>query len=288
MKKISFILLSLLITLTGCNNDDDGPQDQPKPVPVTITSTDNNTRYSSEIQKMLDLRNLIVPAKSLSSTSTRSISYEGRHITKISTTEGSDISVSNYYYNDMDAGLLDSIVTIRNGEFYSKKEYDINNGQILAIREYDENREMTYQSTFSNYNNGHPLNINIQIVSQGMILDLSGTLNYNGNDVANYNLSGENQGVSITMTQSFSYDDKNNIFLNVETVESPITSEHNITENNMVLAYFNMSSQTHIQTVYSYNEENYPITSSATIESEFPEGGTQILTYNEEIDYEDK
>ena len=288
MKKFGFILLSLLLALTNCKKDEDEPQDQeqPKAVPVSITTTDN-TRFSSEIRKLLEVGDVLDPVKSLTSTDTDSFTYDGRCITKKTTTSDGNIFVRTYYYNDLDAGLLDSIVKEKNGEFDGVTEYDISNGEILAIRKYNKYRVMTSQSLFSNFSNGHPTSISYKQKYGTGYFNISGTLNYSGSDMTGYTLTGSYLGNNVTLAKTYSYDDKKNVFLNVVTIESPLASTHNITDYTYAFSYASVDIQFNKHFEYNYNGDNYPVSSTVTVESE-TSGGTEVSTYETEIEYEEK
>lgn len=302
MKKLSLLLMSLLIvlSLSNCKKDNsnggDGNGDDsssgPKPVPVTENISSNASRPTANQETFIDVDKLLQPVKLLSATSTSTVefTYDGRHITKVTSTEDNgDVTVQDFYYHDMAKGLLDSIVTTTNGAFDGKAEYTITNDQVTAIKNFDDTRTMTMQMTFSNYNSdGQPGNMGVTIVDPSGNIDFTGTSTFDGDDVTNLNLTGSYSGYPLTLTYSYVYDDKNAENLNVETILNPLGSVHNITEQHIVLSIMGSAmSTTDTQTTYTYNGDDYP-TQSTTTETTVDSDGTSVTTTTTTITYEDK
>ncbi len=295
MKKFSFVLMSIILVLSMSNckkssSDDSGDESTPKPVPVTENITYDSSRSASNIQIVDKFNKLLHPVRLLSTTATNELTYDGRHLTKITSTSGGDVTVQNFYYHDMNKGLLDSVVTMYNNQFYGKSEYTISNDHITAITTYDENRQMDTQMTFSNYSNGRPANVGMLINDgQSGNIEFAGTVTFNGDDVVNVNLTGTFQGLPVLMLETFTYDDKKSEGLNVETVMTPLGAVHNATENNITLSMSgNTIYQSQTQTTYNYNGDGYPI-SATSVKTEMDyQGSTQVTTTSKEIIYEDK
>ena len=54
----------------------------------------------------------------------------------------------NFYYHDMDKGLLDSIVMIKNGDFFGKTEYTIEDDKISEIYIFNDEGVLGMRTTF--------------------------------------------------------------------------------------------------------------------------------------------
>ncbi len=293
MKKISFFFLSLfMLTLINCkkdDNNDDENTNQKKPVPVTITTTSSATRPVSDLKPLLSFKNLIQASRSSQSTSTQNFTYDGRSITKVTTTSGSDITVENYYYKDMNKGLLDSIVRTLNGQFDGKVIYETANDHITAMRYYDNTNTMFGQMTFSNYDsNGHPSNVGYLYVNPNGNIDMTGTVTYANDNVQSLDLSGQYMGYNLTMTEQYTYDNKNIVYLNVETQLSPLFAKNNVTrlESSLEMAGSSIS-QSILTYTYTYNNDDYPETSDIT-SIIIQNGNTTTESSSQEFTYEDK
>ena len=281
-----------MLTMVNCKkdkNNDDEDTNQKKPVPVTITTTSSASRPTSDLKPLLSFKRFIQASKSSQSTSTQNFTYDGRSITKVTTTSGSDITVENYYYKDMNKGLLDSIVRTLNGQFNGKTVYEIANDHITAIRFYDDSNMMNMQMTFSNYDsNGHPANIGYLYISTNGNIDMTGTITYSNDNVQALNLSGQYMGYNLTLTEQYTYDSKNIVYLNVETQLSPLFAKNNVTrlESNVEMNGSSLSQSSSIYT-YTYDNNDYPISSDITMISS-QNGTTTTDNSSQEFVYEDK
>ncbi len=293
MKKIRLLFLSLfMLTMVNCkkdSNESGEDANQSKPVPVTVTSTSSSPRPASTLASLLSFEKFIQASKSSQSTLTQNYTYEGRSITKVTSTSGSDIQVENFYYKDMSKGLLDSIVKTFNGQFAGKVTYESANNKITAIRYYDDTNAMYFQMTFSNYNsNGYPANVGYLYITDNGNVDLAGTITYANGNVQTVDLSGQYSGYNLTMTEQYTYDNKKQEYLNVETQLSPLIAKNNITRSEINLEVAGTSLSQSISTyTYTYNDNDYPISSQATISS--TQNGTSTTgNLSQEIVYEDK
>ena len=287
MKKQSLLLLALLsVTLINCKKDksDDSSTtiDDKKPVPVTITENNNSNRPLSFDNIDFIIKQITgEQSKNPATTSiTTNYEYNGRHYVKITKNTGSDVRVKEYYYADMDNGILDSIVYKKNGQFTAVDRFEVSNGHIQQITNFDENNQVQYQHTFSNYVGDKPQQISIYAMTVAGVLNLSGTLTYNGNDLTGILTSGTWGSDSATLNITYTYDTKNNVFLNVETLEWPTSDDHNIisTTNQMIISGTNFPITTTY--TYTYNSDDFPITSTFT--------STNSSSGSSEFVYEDK
>ena len=270
MKKLSLLLLAMLsLSLVNCkkdkSDDSSSTEDDKKPVPVTVTSNQN----SSRIQNFPDLIiKQITGAQSKNpatiTTTTNNYEYNGRHTIKITSNDGTDVTVADYYYADMDNGILDSIVYKKNGQFTSVNKFEVSNGHLQQITNFDDNNQIQYQTTFSNYVDGKPQQISIYAVTVAGALNLSGTLTYNGNDLTGILTSGTWGSDSATLNITYTHDTKNNVFLNVETLEWPTVDDHNIISMTNQMTISGMSFPKTTTYTYTYNSDDFPITSTYT------------------------
>jgi len=283
MKKFTFLSLILLaITFTNCKKDSDGgneQQDVPKPVPVTINTVDNSSRPAN-----FTLKNLVKTIhetidqtqmkSSLQTSSTTNYEYDtGRVLTKSTTTIGSDVYVDEYYYKDKSKGLLDSIVSKTNNAFSGVQIYTISNDKVQQIVKYDQNRQITDQITFTQYN-GDKVST---FVMNSNGTTYNGTLIYSGDNISNFEL--DVPGI-LSMSVDYTYDDKKNPMTNVKTIVSPITVANNILTAVNHITYQGSTQNATVTYNYNYNNDNYPIQSTETSNGN--------ISKTEEYIYEDK
>ncbi len=269
MKKLSLLLLAMLsLSLVNCkkdkSDDSSSTDDDKKPVPVTVTSNENSSRIQN-LPNIIIKQITDVQSKNPSATSTTSnYEYNGRHTVKITTNDGTDVTVADYYYADMDNGILDSIVYKKNGQFTSVDKFEVSNGHLQQVTNFDDNNQIRYQTTFSNYVDGKPQQISIYAMTVADALNLSGTLTYNGNDLTGILTSGTWGTDSVTLNITYTHDTKNNVFLNVETLPWPTVDDHNIISMTNQMTISGMSFPKTTTYTYTYNSEDYPSTSTYT------------------------
>ena len=270
MKKLSLFLLTVLsLSMVNCkkdkSDDSSATDDDKKPVPVTITSNEN----SSRIQNFPDLIiKQITGGQSKNpatiTTTTSNYEYNGRHTVKITTNDGTDVTVADYYYADMDNGILDSIVYKKNSQLFEVDKFEVSNGHIQQIIKYDANNNIIQKAIFSNYNGDTPQQISLYAMTAQGSMNLSGTVTYNGNDIVGLSTTGTLGQNSLSMNITYNYDSKNNVFLNVETMDWPTASEHNVISSTteLILSGMNFSETTTYN--YTYNSDDYPINGTYT------------------------
>ncbi len=281
MKKHILLLLTIVsLTLINCKKDNsDNDADATKPVPVTVTSTDNSTTLLSLPQMIVNTINGDASKSSMTTTTTSNYEYDGRHLIKVTSNDGQEVKIQEYYYADMDNGILDSIVYKTDGNYSGVSKYQMTNGHIEQIAEFDQNNNLVSRVTFSNYNGDKPSHVSIFSVTQNGTIDISGTISYNGDDMSSTTLSGTYASYSISISDTYTYDNKKNVFLNVETMEMPITSSHNTLSVNTQMTFNGMplSNET-ITYTYNYNNKNYPI--STTISGNNTSGSMEYVYEN--------
>ncbi len=283
MKKITLLSLMILaITLVNCKKDkksSDNQQNTPKPVPVTINTVDNSSRPAN-----FTLKNLVKTIhetidqtqmkSSLQTSSTTNYEYDtGRVLTKSTRTSGSDVYVDEYYYKDKTKGLLDSIVSKYNNTFSGVQIYTISNDKVQQIVKYDQNRQITDQITFTQYN-GDKVST---FVMNSNGTTYNGTLIYSGDNISNFEL--DVPGI-LSMSVDYTYDDKKNPMTNVKTIASPITVANNVLTAVNHITYQGSTQNATVTYNYNYNNDNYPIQST--------ENANGNISKTEEYIYEDK
>jgi len=288
MKKYVLILLSLsMLTFVNCKKDSNSDENQyeEKPVPVTITNTDNSTPLSlfKNIQHVFNSQSANKSA--LATTTTANLEYDGRHLIKATITTGSDTTVREYYYKDMDKGLLDSIVVTENSQFASVDRYTFSNDMVTQITTLDENYQEIQRLTFTNYNtDGLPGQIALFSVSQNGNLNVSGTPVYNGNNLTSLSLTGSLGAITgIELSTNYTYDTNNSMTLNVETLEDPsMQSKNNVIVTTIEMSYNGSSifNQTTTRN-YTYNSDDYPVTGTYANSGSNSSNGTLEIVYDD-------
>ena len=275
----------LSLSVLNCKKDDSDDNsttdDDKKSVPVTVTTTDNSNR-------ILNFSNLIIDqlngsqSKNPTTTTTTTSNYEynGRHIVKVTSNDGTDVSVSDYYYADMDKGILDSIVYKTNGQFTAVDRFEVSNGHIQQIAKYDANNNIVESATFSGYNGDLPQQVDLYSTTAQGAMNLSGTLTYNGNNIASLSSTGTLGQNNISLDINYNYDTKNNVFLNVETMAFPLVNEHNIASYTTQINFSGINLSKTITFNYTYNNGDFPINGTYT--------GTDSTSGSLEYVYEDK
>jgi len=287
MRKFSLLLLTLsFILFTNCKKDNN--KDKLKPVPLRIIENTTSSNLFNFEEPYFDGVDNNRQAQS-SSTVTFDFEYFGRLIVKkIATIEdenGTNVYVSRYYYNDINKGLLDSIVVYKNYNFFYVNRYTIVDKKITQISRYNSDYDLEFQKSFSNYNGDKPYSINIKIINidQNITHEYSGSISYDGNDVSEITMTeiGTNGMSGITYTKS--YDHKHALMLNVETKVLPYPIEHNIVSESKFIIISGQQTLSYLcNCTYTYNKEGYPV----NYIKEYT--GSVNLTQNAEIVYEDK
>lgn len=266
------LLLAILsLAMVNCKKDkssDDQNSEtvETKPVPVTITTTDNSSTLKNLPQMIIDRINANYTKAGVTATTTTTVNnyeYDGRHIIKITSDDGTDIKVKEYYYADKSNGILDSIVSSKNGQYNGVTRYQMNNSHIQKISTYDENDDLIGSTTFSNYNGDKPTGISLYSVSSQGTLDVSGTITYNGDDISGISLDGTFASFTIGMTDTYTYDTKNAPLLNTETMEMPVIEKHNLLTITTQLSVSGVPYSTDTTNYsYTYNSDDFPETST--------------------------
>ena len=241
MKKaylLSMILISLLFTNCKKDNDkDDEASEAKKVVPTVIKNYDANGTLES----------------------TETYTYDGRLITKVLTVSGADTTVSDYYYNDTTKGLLDSIVSVKNGVFDGVSKYTNSNDLISRIETFDANRNLQIRQDFVHYTGDKPDQLRMLIhASQYGDINLVGTITYSSDNAETMSLTGTISGLTFNQTITNTYDTNNPPFLNVTSLFEP-----KINVNNVLTVTTDTSStagnQHQVDTmVYTCNADKYP------------------------------
>lgn len=270
MKKLSLLLLAMLsLSLVNCkkdkSDDSSSTDDDKKPVPVTVTSNENSSRiqnFPDLIIKQITGAQTKNPATI--TTTTSNYEYNGRHTIKITSNDGTDVTVADYYYADMDNGILDSIVYKKNSQFFEVDKFEVSNGHIQQIIKYDANNNIIQKAIFSNYNGDTPQQISLYAMTAQGSMNLSGTVTYNGNDIVGLSTTGTLGQNSLSMNITYNYDSKNNVFLNVETMDWPTANEHNVISSTTELNLSGMNFSKTTTYNYTYNSDDYPINETYT------------------------
>ncbi len=271
MKNLLLFSVLAVIFFASCGEDDDVQQQQQEelltvPVKSTLTTTTTNPGLTP-LQALL---HPFLPSESSDksqqdeNTITTVFEYEGRLITNKTETIGSQVINYTYYYRDEEAGLLDSIRGTQNGAFYSVQTYSYNEqGKISEIKIYNQDRELTHAESFFSYNGDYPVQVQTSDYnSEGEAVTMTGTVEFeNGNFVALDLYTEDYYGVPYVFHSEVQYDDKNNPVINIRTVKSPMENKNNMLNYTTVVSFMGYDYQTLFTGNYTYNEEDFPITS---------------------------
>ena len=287
MKKQLLLLMAILaLSMTNCkkdhSSDDNGDGDDQnvaKPVPVTTTQNDNSSPIFNLTEVIINQISGEQSKNVATTTTVSNFEYDGRHITKVTSNNGTDVSVKEYHYADMANGILDSIVYKQNGQLNAVDRYQMSNGHIQEIATYDANNTLQQRITVSGYNGDHPSQMSIYAVTAQGPMDLSGTITYTGDDMTSISMNGTWSGYNVSLADTFSYDTKNNVFLNVETLELPYGTVHNSASVNAQLSINGsvISNETTTFT-YTYDSNDFPITGTYSTSSA---NGTMEYVYED-------
>jgi len=244
MKKIyllPFMIMALLFT--NCKKDDNkddeegGGSNDKKAVPTVIKNFDANNALTSE----------------------DTYTYDERAITKKTTVAGSDTTINTYHYSDKTKGLLDSIVSMKNGIFNGVTKFENNNDLISRTETYDANRALTSRTDFTHYNGQNPDQFRMLIrTTQYGDINIIGTMTYTSDNMATMNLTGSISGITFNQSTTNTYDSKKEPFTNVITLFEPKTRVNNILS---MVSDMNssMGNQHQVNTfTYTYNSDDYP------------------------------
>ena len=290
MKKQILLLMAVLsLSLVNCKKDnssddssDDGGGDNSsvlKPVPVTTTQNDNSSPIFNLTEAILNQING-EQSKSVATTTTVSnFEYDGRHLIKVTSNTGTDVLVKEYHYADMSNGILDSIVYTKNGQLDAVDRYQVSNGHIQQISKYDASNTLNAQITFSGYNGDKPAQMSLYGMTNQGALNLSGNVTYTADDMTNMSLTGTIGTYNVSIDNNYTYDNKNNVMSNVETIILPVDSKHNI---------LTITSQTSVSgtpvgsstttNTYTYNTDDFPISGTYSTSSA---SGTMEYVYED-------
>ena len=286
MKHYLFFTAMLLTLFISCNSDndeeDDAQQEDMKPVPVHINYTQGIDDITSfPLLDMFPSQN----EKSIESdVESETIEYDGRHIIKSTDLEGSDVYIKNCYYKDMENGILDSIQTQKNGTYYSVRIFSYyDDGKMKMIKSLNQDRELIKTEEFLTYNGDYPFQIHTEETNPNGTITFNSTIEVENGNIVSRSSTGNMNGIDFTQTETYTYDDKNSPYINIETYLYPIISRNNALTENQNITYLNNSIQTQTTHTYTYNEDNLPVSNEAVLT-----GTAGNYTYNIEIEYEDK
>jgi len=283
MKKFSLTLLAILaIFFTGCSSDDDELQSFPVPVSKT-TTTDDLSTYSLTRNLLSQIFN---ESKNVLATQNNvTIEYDGRIVLKKTTEDDSgNVTVQDYYYKNIENGLLDSIVITQNQVFNGVQKYVIENDRIKAIENYDADRNLIQRDEVISYNGDKVTQFSSKINTDYGFFDLTSTVTYSGDDVVSVEMTGTLNDVTFTSSLSYTYDDKNNSELNVITKEQPFHLKHNIKTHTLNSVFYGNTLSMETNYEYTYNDDDYPVVYSSTSISNYGANSMESVT----IEYENK
>ncbi len=292
MKKYFFISMAIIALLfTSCKKNDDSSsgddssennndteQVQLLPVPVTVTDDAQNPLQILSFGKAIFDR-AINNTKNVNVVSTTTIEYDGRVVLKKTTNNGSDVMEKDYYYNNAQKGLLDSIVITKNQQFDGLVTYTISNDKIQNIKIYNNQRNLTEEDSFT-YNGDQLSQFTTSIQTAYGPLNMTGQIAYTGDNMTGFSVSGDFAGYTLTGNYTFEYDNKNYTELNVVTLEQPFVFLHNITHSSSSITVAGQTSNSQSSYTYSYNTEDYPSQSNhTTIDANGTVSGTTTFQY---------
>ncbi len=270
MKKIAYLsMLMIAILFSNCKKEspqqeEEEEQNGPKPVPVQIITTDANNVTSTSVYEYDNNRN----------------------VTKITTT-GTNTEIKNFYYHDASKGLLDSIVKTKNGNFEGISIYTINNDKISKYDVYNSGRALVSTYTITHYDGNNPDRIILTKLIQGNFYDFNVEITYTDGNVSQAIADADLQGNNYHSVSTFTLDDKNNIYKNVNTNlndEFLIEKNNNLTER-YELSYFGNTMVSNADYTYTYNSDDFPTQVVKTVGGSYMEG---LSNLSMNITYEDK
>ncbi len=267
MKKFTTLTLIIVAVLfTNCkkkNNQDDEQEEQTSTyVPVRILTTDANGGVT-----------------------TSDYEYDTNlNITKITSTGTTHTTVKDYYYQNETKGLLDSIVTTLDGNFNQVDVYTNSNDKISQIEIYNSGRVKVQTVTVTHYDGNKPDRITISKLINGSYNDFNMSATFNGDNIVRAETTADLQGNQYSSNVNFTFDDKHEIFTNVNTKDDYQNKNNILTESYQVV-YFGQTITANANCTYTYDDKDYPTHIEKVVSGTSMQG---LSNYVQDITYEEK
>lgn len=276
MKKLTFILSALVIALSSCSKSADD----------TVGLTPSNTGVASVNTNVLVQKTISVSTLPIVGTTSieRNFTYNGKKIVEVNTNSGQK-AIFTYTGNLISEIKTSDTGTDTNKEIFS---YDANNRLTEYIdQDLDFNKTYIYKYT---YNPNATVTVKHYYMS-GIVTTATGnpieteTRYFTGNELTKVEIIRIN--LSGTITLNYEYDTKNNPFMNITGMKQLMSSKEFV--DDFMQGFGNSANMTkeiqlgtpNVETfkvTYTYNSDNYPVTSETIMASTVPGGATYTAT----------